>query len=248
MNHHVAILAVLVVLLAACGQPADSSSFAGAATSPTPTTTPPSNAASTTVTLVPTATYATVTPHPTLDALMGTPIPTTTPVASTYNGQTLPTPQLLGSITYPPPAWLIVGTTIVPASYGTFCYAYSEATPPTCADYVEPERRDDLVTVTLRSDARPVIVIGMRTPMIKEAQVYVKPWQDPPAPSTSTEPPKSTQTIGLEGKPEGDVTVFTLEPLGTVENQLLTLSAQYTGGGYGSASYLWLINPSADGQ
>lgn len=218
MNRFFFATAVLVLVLSACGRP------------PTATTTDSST------TLMPTATAATT------PSQVNVPIPSATPVKTTYQGEILPTPQPLEVTQPPPPAWLMIGGEAIPASYGTFCYAYHPATPPTCADYVPPQERDDLVHAVPAPDAQPVVVLGLGAGPITGFEATLQPWTDNSSSSSNASTSVPVRTLKAEQYQEEDATVFTLEPIGDASSQILQVSVTFED--YGDANYLWRLNPS----
>ena len=191
--------------------------------------------------------------------LSPTPCPTLTPVAVTYNGLALPTP--MPNIPYPalppdpshaepgsgpfidlqpPPVWLIVGDEAILANVGSNeiyrCGGGGHA------DAAPPQEMSDLAIATLPANVQAIIVIGSAA--ITKFQATVQPWTEEPAGVFFV--PESGRELKAEGKSEGDVMVFTLEPTGDAGDQILAVSITFdVGDSYpGSGTYLWRLNPS----
>jgi len=130
---------------------------------------------------------------------------------------------------------LIVGDKAVLATYGSFYWGGS------VADVIQPQEISDLATANLPADAQAVIVIGIES--FKQFQATVRPW-------TEKHPgqffdPSSGRPLKAEGKREGDVMVFTLEPTGDAGDQLLAVSITFAGVHEDEwASYTWRLNPA----
>jgi len=148
-----------------------------------------------------------------------------------YNGLSLPTPQpIRGFPEQPPPAWLIIGDKAIPATYGSFCVRGA------CADMVPPQLRNDLVGVPLRAAASISVIIPVSS--ITEFHARVGAWRPEP---TAPFDPAATRELSAVRKSDGSMTAFTLEPIGTVGDQLLAVSITFESG---DASYLWRLNPA----
>lgn len=152
----------------------------------------------------------------------------------TYKGLALPTPAQVGPDgVLPPAAWLIVGDKAVLASYGSFCYRAGLVFGPiACGDAPAPWGLPDLAATTLPAETPAVVVIAFTA--IKEFRATVRPWTEGPVSVPVT-------TLKAESKREGNVTAFTLGPIGDAGDQFLEVFVTYN---QGDASYLWRLNPS----
>jgi hypothetical protein len=141
---------------------------------------------------------------------------------TTYQGQPLPTPDG-GEKQSPPPAWLVVGDQITPATFGS---ANQLEAPP-------PELMDQVATVDLSSKITPVIIVGAGP--IEEFWVGVRPWGDYTAQSTT-----------LTASQQNDQpTAFTLEPISNTRDQVLHVFVRFGYDNGGDATYIWRLNPSS---
>ena len=180
------------------------------------------------------------------------PCPTLTPVAVTYQGLALPTPKPVPSPPpdpshsgpfiqmQPPPVWLIAGDEAVLATIGSYEYyrcgllEHGDALPPQALGGL-------LATASLPVRARAEIVVGS-TAIIK-FQAAIQPWSGLPE---SAFDPLSGRKLRAEGRREGDIKVYVLEPI-DVDDQLLAVFITYdVGPGYpgAGANYLWRLNPA----
>lgn len=175
----------------------------------------------------------------------GRPLPTGTPVTIIYQGQALPTPEPIflppdppgeptagqrRRLNVPPPAWLLVGDQATPASYGSFCY-YG-----TCADYLPPAMRDDLVTATIPANAQARIIIGSSNVSLEAVQLHA--W-NPSATFSNLATPTVLQAVKVEGEREDHITVFIVESVDDVDQQVLSMMVRFAGAGDGM--YLWQL-------
>ena len=188
-----------------------------------------------------------------------TPCPTLTPVAVTYNGLDLPTPMpnmpyptLTPDLSHPesgfgpfidlqpPPVWLIIGNEAILANNGS--NEIYRCGGGGMKDAVPPQEMRDLAIATLPANVQAIIVIGLAA--ITKFQATVQPWTEEPAGVFFV--PESGRELKAEGKSEGDVMVFTLEPTGDAGDQILAVSITFdVGDSYpGSGTYLWRLNPS----
>ena len=161
--------------------------------------------------------------------------PTAATIPNTYHGVALPGGGGTLSQDSPPPTWLIVGDKAVLATYGSFYWGGSHA------DVIPPQENPDLATANLPADAQAVILIGIES--FKQFQATVRLW-DEEHPGQFFDP-SSGRPLKAEGKREGDVIVFTLEPIGEAGDQLLAVSITFAGVHEGeSASYTWRLYPA----
>ena len=149
---------------------------------------------------------------------------------ASYQDIELPTPRAVGGVSaQPPPAWLVVGGKAYPATQGSYCYGGA------CVDMVPPQMMPDLSKVTtVRADAKPVILI--RADTIDEFSASTRKWTQEP-----NFDPAGERKLTNESRSDGELLVFTLEPLGNAEDQLLTAFVRFR---QGDASYLWRLNPA----
>ena len=148
-----------------------------------------------------------------------------------YNGLILPTLQpLRGFPEQPPPAWLIIDSKAIPATYGSFCVRGA------CADMVPPQLRNDLVGLPVPADASITVIVQL--PSIKEFHARVGAWRPEP---TAPLDPAATRELSVVQKSDQSITGFTLEPMGNTNDQLLVVSIRFE---TGDASYLWRLNPA----
>lgn len=177
-------------------------------------------------------------------------VPASSAPEITYQGHTLPLPTPAFAppdppgeptagqqrqLVVPPPAWLLVDDTIIPATQGSYCYSSQPNGMATCADYVPPPMRDDLVTATLPADAPIRIIVASATAVAQDIQL--QRW----AADTSSiiAQPLTTQPLQVTSTGEGDLMVFNLEPLPETDNQILY--AAFTFGTQGDGSYIWRL-------
>lgn len=153
------------------------------------------------------------------------------PATTTTSGVTYPPLKPVGGVSrwrQPPGAWLIVGDTAFPATYGSFCYR------GTCADMVAPQMMRELATASVPGNANLAIRIASMEPVSLEASV--RKWTREP-----TFDPSGERQFQARGEREGKITVYTLGPIGDEGDQLLTAFVRFAQGG--DASYLWRLNP-----
>ena len=107
-----------------------------------------------------------------------------------------------------------------------------------------PQEMRDLAIATLPANVQAIIVIGLAA--ITKFQATVQPWTEEPAGQFFV--PESGRELKAEGKREGDVMVFTLEPTGDAGDQILAVSFRFdVGDSYpGGGTYLWRLNPASD--
>ena len=155
-----------------------------------------------------------------------------------YNGQLLPTPIPGSTTVVPPPAWIIRGDSAVPATYGTYCYAYERATPPSCADWFG-ELPPQLSPASLTATDQPTIIIGTETASLSNIQAKIRPLSE-----ANSDKPEYQRMVTIAAEQSSGTATLILEPIGDVRDQLLEISVTFEGrGGYGNASYLWRLNP-----
>ena len=128
----------------------------------------------------------------------------------------------------PPAAWILAGDQGIPASWGSYCYAY------VCADYPDPQNNAEIVTArVVEGDSLTLIV---QAPNAHEVQARKCPWRrhgtrlDVPCPTM----PKHTNS------PHFGVFAVQLSPV--VDDQILELHARFP---LGNAMYHWRLNPPA---
>jgi hypothetical protein len=149
-----------------------------------------------------------------------------------YRGILLPTPApVRGFSEQPPPAWLIVGQTATPATFGSFCLRGA------CADMAMPQARNDLVATKLAATS-PVTIVIQVTP-IKDVDVRVSDWTNAP---TAPFDPAHSRGVRIEHTSIGAFTVLVVDLIGNAGDQLLTVAVTFESG---DASYLWRLNPAA---
>ena len=146
-----------------------------------------------------------------------------------YQDIELPTPRAVGGISaQPPPAWLVMGGKAYPATQGSYCYGGA------CVDMIPPQMMPDLSKVTVPADAKPVILI--RADAIEEFSASTRKWTNEPNFDSAGE-----RKLTNESRSDGELLVFTLEPLGSAEDQLLMAFVRFK---EGDASYHWRLNPA----
>jgi hypothetical protein len=171
----------------------------------------------------------------------GPPAPTPTPVSVTYAGLLLPTPKAVGpDEVRPVPVWLVIGHNAVLASYGSYCISVDlegDFREKGCPHGVAaPWDQPDLATVSLPTGKPAVIVIGSGA--VTEFQAAMGDWHGDLTPFYSQSTPRE---LKAEGKRNGNLMVYTLEPIGEAGDQLLGVYITYD---QGSASYHWRLNPT----
>jgi len=171
----------------------------------------------------------------------GAPPPTPTPVSATYAGLLLPTPKAAGpEAVRPVPVWLVGGGNAVLANYGDYCVSVSfegVLRQDGCRHkVVAPWDQPDLATVSLPAGTPAIVVIGSGE--VTEFQAVVSDWHGA---LTPLYPPSTSRELNAESKRDGNLTVFTLEPIGEAGDQLLAVSITYD---QGSANYTWRLNPA----
>ncbi len=158
------------------------------------------------------------------------PTPSSNGTPNQYQGTSLPQPEPMRAIpTQPPPAWTIVNTVAMPATYGSFCYQGA------CLDMVLPQQLPHLATTEIPSDARFVVIIDAAT--VKTVAARVGAWTTVPSAPFD---PATTRELPTEVKRDGRFTIMTLEPLQDSGTQLLAIEVTFN---EGQASYLWRLNP-----
>jgi len=177
---------------------------------------------------------------PTTALLPTQPAAAATPIAL----RSLPTPSPSArNEPLPPPAWLIVGNTVVLASLGGFQYTIdlgggnlNQAT----RDAFPPDASAKVARVRLPPTARAVLVIGAAG--IKQVRAAIQPW-----PPDATGNSASERELALIGHREGDAMVYVLEPTGAAGEQFLNLSVSFTGGIHEGdyADYYWRLSPAS---
>jgi hypothetical protein len=146
-----------------------------------------------------------------------------------YQGITLLQPEPIKAFpTQPPPAWLIVNSAAIPATYFSFCYQG-------CLDMEPPQQLPRLATAGFPPGERLIVIIDAAT--IKTVQARVGAWTT--VPSAPFDPAK-THDLPTEVKQDNRFAVVTLAPLQDSGTQLLAIEATFT---EGQASYLWRLNP-----
>ena len=171
----------------------------------------------------------------------GAPPPTPTPVSATYAGLLLPTPKAAGpEAVRPVPVWLVGGGNAVLANYGDYCVSVSfegVLRQNGCRHkVVAPWDQPDLATVSLPAGTPAVIVIGSGG--VTEFQAAVSDWHGD---LTPLYPQSTPRELKAEGKRNGNLMVYTLEPIGEAGDQLLGVSITYN---QGNANYTWRLNPA----
>lgn len=154
----------------------------------------------------------------------------TAPAPDQYQGITLPQPEPIKAFpTQPPPAWLIVNSAAIPATYGSFCYQGA------CLDVVPPQQLPRLAIAGFPPGEHLVVILDAAT--VKTVQARVGAWTT--IPSAPFDPAK-THDLPTEVKQDGRFAVVTLAPLQDAGTQLLAIETTFT---EGQASYLWRLSP-----
>ncbi len=150
---------------------------------------------------------------------------------STYQSIALPSPEPLKGFPSDfalPPVWLLVDTTAVRATSGTFQYNGASAIA------TSPQLIDDLTTTSVPAQQPVRCIIGSTT--VTAVRAYANDWMS----ASESADEGNAREFDVRTTRDGQFTVVTLERLASDREQLLVIQVAFK---EGTVNYMWRLNP-----
>ena len=150
---------------------------------------------------------------------------------STYHSIALPSPKPLKGFPSDfqlPPVWLLVDTSAVLATSGTFQYKGASAIA------TSPQLIADLTTTLVPAPQSLRCIISSTT--VTTVRAHTSDWMG----ASESGYQGNARELDVQTTRDGQFTVVTLEPPANHSNQLLVIEVTFT---EGTVNYMWRLNP-----